>query len=252
MRPTWIRRVELDRSGGMSFPFSPRAALFPPLGEPQRHRHRGAPRPCLAEVLPFEKLPIVATTNGARLRTYTIASERGSGCICNDGAAAHLVRPGDEGIMMTFEATDRSRTPNALPIGEGNCVGHKVSTPPRSRSGRSRASCTARPIRRLGSSRTGGPSCLRGPRGSERRLPARSTAQPARSPDGLTPASARARSTAGSADDAPPGGEVGSDWQLGRGERRARELLGGAQRDPARASQGREIVIFERDVARVE
>ena len=82
-----------------------------------------------ADVLPFEKVLIVDNTNGARLETYTIPGERGSGCICINGAAAHLVRPGDEVIIMTFEATDRPRTPTVLLIGEGNRVVRKLDDP---------------------------------------------------------------------------------------------------------------------------
>ena len=41
-------------------------------------------------------------TNGARLETYVIAGKRGSGCICVNGAAAHLVHPGDVVIIMAY------------------------------------------------------------------------------------------------------------------------------------------------------
>lgn len=46
-----------------------------------------------ADLLPGEKVAIVDVTNGARLETYTIPGERGSGVIGINGAAAHLVSP---------------------------------------------------------------------------------------------------------------------------------------------------------------
>ena len=48
-----------------------------------------------ADLLPGELVHIVDVTNGARLETYTIAGERGSGVIGINGAAARLVHPGD-------------------------------------------------------------------------------------------------------------------------------------------------------------
>ena len=53
-----------------------------------------------ANILPGEKVQIV--NNGARLETYVIAGERGSGIICLNGAAARLVQPGDTVIIMAY------------------------------------------------------------------------------------------------------------------------------------------------------
>ena len=47
-----------------------------------------------ADLLPGQQVDIVDVTNGARLTTYVIPGERGSGQICINGAAAHLVSPG--------------------------------------------------------------------------------------------------------------------------------------------------------------
>ena len=52
-----------------------------------------------ANILPGEKVQIVNNNNGARLETYVIAGERGSGVICLNGAAARLVQPGDTVII---------------------------------------------------------------------------------------------------------------------------------------------------------
>ncbi|MFI5084617.1 MAG: aspartate 1-decarboxylase [Actinomycetales bacterium] len=57
-----------------------------------------------ADILPGELVSIVDVTNGARLETYTIAGERGSGVIGINGPAAHLVREGDVVILITYAA----------------------------------------------------------------------------------------------------------------------------------------------------
>ena len=55
-----------------------------------------------ADLLPGELVHIVDVTNGARLETYTIAGERGSGVLGINGAAAHLVHPGDLVILIAY------------------------------------------------------------------------------------------------------------------------------------------------------
>src|SRR6188768_2411702 len=55
-----------------------------------------------ADLLPGELVHIVDVTNGARLETYTIAGERGSGVIGINGAAARLVHPGDLVILIGY------------------------------------------------------------------------------------------------------------------------------------------------------
>jgi aspartate 1-decarboxylase len=55
-----------------------------------------------ADLLPGELVHIVDVTNGARLETYTIAGERGSGIIGINGAAARLVHPGDLVILIGY------------------------------------------------------------------------------------------------------------------------------------------------------
>ena len=55
-----------------------------------------------ADLLPGELVHIVDVTNGARLETYTIAGERGSGVIGINGAAARLVAPGDIVILIGY------------------------------------------------------------------------------------------------------------------------------------------------------
>ena len=55
-----------------------------------------------ADLLPGELVHIVDVTNGARLETYTIAGERGTGVLGINGAAAHLVHPGDVVILIAY------------------------------------------------------------------------------------------------------------------------------------------------------
>ena len=51
----------------------------------------------------WEKVHVLDVTNGSRLETYAIEAPAGSGKICINGAAAHLVHPGDLVILLTFE-----------------------------------------------------------------------------------------------------------------------------------------------------
>ena len=55
-----------------------------------------------ADILPYEEVHLWNVTRGTRLTTYAIEGERDSGVICANGAAAHLVRPGDLVIIATF------------------------------------------------------------------------------------------------------------------------------------------------------
>ena len=55
-----------------------------------------------AGIVAGEKVQVVDNTNGARLETYTIPGQRGSGEICMNGAAAHLMHPGDTVIIMAY------------------------------------------------------------------------------------------------------------------------------------------------------
>jgi aspartate 1-decarboxylase len=55
-----------------------------------------------AGILPGEKVQIVNNNNGARLETYTIAGERGSGIVCLNGAAARLTQVGDIVIIIAY------------------------------------------------------------------------------------------------------------------------------------------------------
>ncbi|MBN2493128.1 MAG: aspartate 1-decarboxylase [Deltaproteobacteria bacterium] len=68
-----------------------------------------------ADILPGEEVRIWNVDTGARLRTYAIAAARGSGTICANGAAAHLVKVGERIILATFAEMDEVEARNHEP-----------------------------------------------------------------------------------------------------------------------------------------
>ena len=68
-----------------------------------------------ADILEGEEVHVWDITNGARLVTYTLAGPRGSRCICINGAAAHLINPGDKVILATFAHMDEIEARNFKP-----------------------------------------------------------------------------------------------------------------------------------------
>jgi aspartate 1-decarboxylase len=79
-----------------------------------------------ADLIPGEQVAIVDVTNGARLETYVIPGERGSGVIGINGAAAHLVHPGDLVILISYglmdEAEAKSYIPTVVHVDEANRI----------------------------------------------------------------------------------------------------------------------------------
>jgi aspartate 1-decarboxylase len=55
-----------------------------------------------ADILPWERVQVVNLNNGARLETYAIEEEAGSGVICLKGPAARLGQVGDEVIILSY------------------------------------------------------------------------------------------------------------------------------------------------------
>jgi aspartate 1-decarboxylase len=74
----------------------------------------------LADIAEYEKVLIVDNTNGARLETYVIKGERGSGVIGINGAAAHLVQAGDEVIIITFHYAECAVEPTCILVDAQN------------------------------------------------------------------------------------------------------------------------------------
>jgi aspartate 1-decarboxylase len=66
-------------------------------------------------MVPNEKVQIVNNNNGARLETYIIPGERGSGVVCLNGAAARLVQPGDIVIIISYALVAEDRVPYHKP-----------------------------------------------------------------------------------------------------------------------------------------
>jgi aspartate 1-decarboxylase len=79
-----------------------------------------------ADLLAGEQVAIVDVTNGARIETYAIAGEAGSGVVGINGAAAHLVRPGDLVIIISYgffsDAEARSLDPRVVHVDGQNRI----------------------------------------------------------------------------------------------------------------------------------
>lgn len=80
----------------------------------------------VADLLPHEQVQVVDVDNGARLETYVIPGERGSGTICLNGAAARLVHEGDKVIVISYteleDAQARSWEPTVVFVDDDNRV----------------------------------------------------------------------------------------------------------------------------------
>ena len=59
-----------------------------------------------ADILPYEQVDVLDCTNGSRLQTYVIEGEPGTGEICINGAAAHLIKPHDLVIILSYVEMD--------------------------------------------------------------------------------------------------------------------------------------------------
>ncbi len=77
-----------------------------------------------ADLLPGQQVDVVDVTNGARLTTYVIPGERGSGELCINGAAAHLIHRGDIVILIGYgmmdDAEARTYSPRVVFVDENN------------------------------------------------------------------------------------------------------------------------------------
>ena len=86
-----------------------------------------------ADLLPGEQVAIVDVTNGARLETYVITGPAGSGVIGINGAAAHLVSPGDLVILIAYgqmdDAEARTHQPRVIFVDEANRIVDRGNDP---------------------------------------------------------------------------------------------------------------------------
>ncbi len=67
-----------------------------------------------------EKVLVVSNTSGVRLETYIVVGKRNSGVICMNGAASHLIKKGEEIIIMGFELTDKPIEPKNILVDKNN------------------------------------------------------------------------------------------------------------------------------------
>ena len=68
-----------------------------------------------AEMIPGQKVQIVDNNNGERFETYIIKGERGSGCVCLNGAAARKVQVGDVCIIIASPLRDFEEAKTSQP-----------------------------------------------------------------------------------------------------------------------------------------
>ena len=69
-----------------------------------------------ANLIPGEKVQVVDNNNGERFETYVITGERGSGCICLNGAAARKVQVGDTIIIISYALMDFEEAKTFRPV----------------------------------------------------------------------------------------------------------------------------------------
>ncbi len=69
-----------------------------------------------ANLIEGERVQIANNNNGARMETYVIKGERGSGIICLNGASARLFHPGDISIIMSYVYMDFEEAKTLKPL----------------------------------------------------------------------------------------------------------------------------------------
>lgn len=81
-----------------------------------------------AGIVPYEAILVWDVTRGTRLETYAIEGRKNSSDICANGAAAHLIFPGDKVILATFQYYDekdvQSHRPRLIFVDENNKIKH--------------------------------------------------------------------------------------------------------------------------------
>lgn len=71
-------------------------------------------------LLSGQKVLVTSNTSGSRLETYVIIGKRGSGVICMNGACSHLIKKGEEIIIMGFEFSDKSLKAKSILVDKDN------------------------------------------------------------------------------------------------------------------------------------
>ncbi len=87
-----------------------------------------------ADIVDHEQVDLYDVTNGARLTTYAIPGPAGSGVICINGAAAHLIHAGDLVILATYaefdEAEVRRHRPRLVFVDADNAIAEPIAVDP--------------------------------------------------------------------------------------------------------------------------
>ena len=77
-----------------------------------------------AGLLEYEKIQVLDITNGNRIESYIICGERGSGQVCINGAAAHLIHENDLVIIISYCSLNdievQNHTPTIIHVDEKN------------------------------------------------------------------------------------------------------------------------------------
>ncbi len=85
------------------------------------------------DILHYERVQVLNINNGARIETYVIEGEPGSGIICLNGAAARWAVPGDKVIIISYclidDAQARSWKPKIVLMDEKNKITKIISEP---------------------------------------------------------------------------------------------------------------------------
>jgi aspartate 1-decarboxylase len=84
-----------------------------------------------ADIVEHERVEVYNVTNGARLATYAIKGEPESGVICINGAAAHLVDPGDVVIIASYAEYEEKElaghNPRVILVDSQNRIRHEAA-----------------------------------------------------------------------------------------------------------------------------
>jgi aspartate 1-decarboxylase len=87
-----------------------------------------------AGIVPFERVQVLDVTNGARFDTYAIEAPAESGTVCVNGAAARLVHPGDQIIVVTYAQLtpeeSRRHRPVIVLLNPDNTVRERITADP--------------------------------------------------------------------------------------------------------------------------
>ena len=82
-----------------------------------------------ADLLPYEMVHVLDVDTGARLQTYVMEGERGSGEIGINGAAARLIQKGDIVIILSYTDVSEEEAPHIKPrlvyVDEKNRIVHR-------------------------------------------------------------------------------------------------------------------------------